>query len=279
MFESVFSLARFLSRIEFEFLTITVNSNGFFHFNYDEKSGRRKKEELLSELKVNFKQVNRMICQFNKIKNDEFAFLRSEDIILADFDEFAQIVREREFTDAGKKHALYRRDVFFEKLHKSISDFVHSFDKMLDVFGGPNRKWRMRRKNFRKLAEIMSIYSFGFFESAVIVCSKHLDELITEYLKLLKRVKRINHKMKEINAWDFDTKINILRKERKITENQKVKLLSIKWDRNSCAHPVRKSELSLIKSDADAIILLSVNSLQYFETRICALYKKLGIKV
>ena len=74
-------------------------------------------------------------------------------------------------------------------------------------------------------------------------------------------------------------KINILYKEKCITESQKSKLLSVKWDRNICAHPASKKELRIIKDDSDAIIRLAMNLINIFESKLVKFEKSKKKKV
>ena len=120
----------------------------------------------------------------------------------------------------------------------------------------------------------MEIYSFGFFDFTVLLCCRTLEEVISEYLVLLKKHKKIHYKFIDIKSWNLDTKINILYKETQITESQKSKLLSVKWDRNIYAHASSKKAVIQIKNDADAIIKLALNLIQEFETRISKMSKR-----
>ncbi|MBI2541127.1 hypothetical protein HYV80_00255 [Candidatus Woesearchaeota archaeon] len=272
-FQNVFELARLLNSIEHlvydikrdtHFLLIQAILPGGSYIQYA--------KELLIELEPKVNKINKKIKHFNKIRNEYFEFIRCKDLSTINFYFLKSIIlKHNDFTTNGRKLAVLERDKVFQPLEISINSFFESFRYVVEVFGGSRRKWNTRAKCHDVIRELMELYSFGFFESTVLLCGCFLEELVTDYLKLLKNKKLIKYKFEEINKWDFETKINILYKENKITkitEGQKSKLLSIKWDRNICAHPATKKEREQIRNEVDAIIISTLNIMQEIESKI-----------
>ena len=121
-------------------------------------------------------------------------------------------MERKDFSEVGKKLALLQRENFTKPLTDSMNSFLQSFDNMLDTFGGPNKKWDMREKTFKSFSEIMQVYSFGFFESTLVLCGRTLEGTIADYLKFLKKTKKVSYKLIEIDSWSLENKINILYK-------------------------------------------------------------------
>jgi hypothetical protein len=269
-FENVFSLARLLSQIELTVFDIDTRTN-FFFLNWVHLNIKKDQYEIILVLKPRFNELNRRIAIFNKLKNKCFSFLKSTDLEKVEFSKLEKIIlAHKDYTDSGKKVAVLEKDRVFQPLEKSINSFLDSFKNVAILFGG-SREFKTREKCIHRVRELIEIYSFGFFESTVLLCGRFLEELVTDYLKLLKHKKLIKYKLKEIDSWNFDTKINILHKEQKttrLTESQFSKLSSIKWDRNTCAHPNTKNEREKIKNEVDAIIISTLNLMQEFEIKM-----------
>jgi len=84
-------------------------------------------------------------------------------------------------------------------------------------------------------------------------------------LILLVKMKRINRKIKEIKEADFDKSIHILRKEKIISPTQYSKIMSVKWDRNIFGHPVKRKDAAQSLKDAEAIIKIGMNLIDFLE--------------
>lgn len=100
------------------------------------------------------------------------------------------------------------------------------------------------RKNTREdIEKAATCYSFGLGGEAVFALGKILERLSKEYLKALINAKKIRRKIDNFDKLDFDSCINILNKEKKITPNQYSKILSIKWDRNTFGHSSSRKQI------------------------------------
>ncbi|MBI2176001.1 DUF4145 domain-containing protein [Candidatus Woesearchaeota archaeon] len=275
-FDTVFGLARRLNSIEYSLLDLNVQCNAILigTLSYkNKKEEKKEKTELINKIKPKIKELNLKITHFNKIKNKLFTFLNSRDLEYVNFEDIENIIdQHKDDSKIGREHTLLKIHNAEQPLITSISNFFHSFDSMFIPFGGSKRKWRLRNKVYVYFRDIMHIYSFGFLEAATFLCARTLEEVVTDYLKFFKKYKKVKFKLKEIDSWDFDNKINILKKEKLISHSQYTKMLSIKWDRNIYAHPSKKSDHFQLKQDADAMIKITTNMVQFIESKISKLH-------
>ena len=265
-FKEIFHLARILDKIQFSILEINVESNGFFLL------GLKYEDKKINKLKDYFTKLNKHISYFNEIKNKRFIFLKSKDLSEVNFNEFEKILKlPSKSSKENKELILLKRENLFSGLKLSIENFFESFDNMLETFGGPKKQWCLHSETYSKFSELMEIYSLGFLEASVLLSGKMLEEVLNNYIKILVEKNLISFNQEETEPWSFDKKINILYGQKKISETQRVKALSVKWDRNTCAHPSKKEEIEQVKNDADAIIKISINLLHEIEKKIFVL--------
>ncbi len=273
-FDDIFNLTRLLNTIESSIFRIQTHFNGVrlvaLFYDSDVGSDEKKvKKKFYERSKERIDELNRLISVFNNLLNTKFKHLRAEMLVKVNLKSIKKIINEhKDNSHLGRRHTHLKLNNTLIPLLNSEENFLKSLDDLYLPFGGPNRKFKTPKKVRINIKEAFDVYSIGYLGTSVFIIGKTLEMVITDYLKELKKCKKINYTMNEINSWNFDTKINILKKEKLLAPNQYSKMMSVKWDRNIFGHPSKKTDLIEAKNDADAIIKIGVNMIQLIENRI-----------
>lgn len=298
-FDDIFFYALLLSNIREHTHILKEMFNGVLLTSLmyeNKKEEKRKKKRFYEKTKEEVIKLNHRISMFNKWKNEQFRHVDAGDLEKVDLKNIKKIIYEhkgdykidkskkRKFNEKLEEYiigtgtsasSLSKRNTHLKldnTLIQSINSqikFLENMEKMIYLpFGGKGRKFKVRKNVEFYISEAIDIYSSGFFEIAVFIIGRTLEGTITDYLIILKKNKKINYKIKEIKTWDFENKINILKKENYLTPSQFSKIMSIKWDRNILGHYSTHSEIKQVRNDADATIKIGLNLIEYLERKI-----------
>jgi len=272
--DDIFQLARLLNAIDSSTFRVQTTFNGvrLVALFYDPEVGsdaKKVKKKFYERLKKEIDELNRLISIFNDLLETKYRHLGNERLVEVDLVSIKKIINEHtDNSHLGRRYTHLKLNNTLSPLLNSKENFLKNLDDLYLVFGGPNRKFKIRKKTRENLKEAFDVYSIGCMGTSVFIIGKTLEMLCEDYLIKLKKCKRINYKLKEIRNWNFETKINILHKEKLLSSNQYSKIMSIKWDRNIFGHPSKKTDLTEARNDADAMIKIGVNMIQLLENKI-----------
>jgi len=274
-FEEIFGLAYQLKRIEDLIFKLQIHFNGVLlvALFFDPK-GRNPRKVFYDETKTIVDNLNNEISQFNKILRC-LKHLRAHELEKVDIKKIKKIVFEPGSNLPEKrKYVHLKLNTTLTPLRNSIKNFFLSFENIYIPFGGKGKKYLLRKKIRENILKALDVYSIGHAEIAVFIVGKTLEMSVKDYLKTLCKMRKISYKIKEIDNWDFDTCINILKKHKFLTPTQYSKIMSVKWDRNIFAHPSKIRDIKIALEDCDAITKIGVNSIHYIEKQIIKFQKK-----
>jgi len=253
-----------------------------------------KKERFYSAVKKELTELNENISMFNQFIRGELKYANFTNIPKVNVKRVKKIIDDHkgdypveydenlEFKEKIIKHvmaedssasSLSRKNTIL-KLEKTLTDVKYSisnFLKEVDMLFSPFNQYEDEKfsKNTRmEINKAKDCFSIGLMGETVFIIGKILENLSTKYLILLKKANKINYKTSEIKKWDFETKINILKKEKMLTPNQYSKLMSVKWDRNIFGHPSKTSDIKQSMKDAKAMVIIGLNFISYLESKI-----------
>lgn len=280
-FNSIFKLAMQFKKIEDSKLNLSTTYNIIAldsafgsALTRDDLESHKKKKELLEKIRICVKKVNGLIKEFNKMLTQEYSYLSAKPIIPLNFKQIGKIIYDH--SKPGKLAGdltLLKINNSINNTNQSIREFFQSFDNLILPFMPKGRKVATDSYTDKIVLEAFDIYSIGHFETAVFLMGKCLDYVITRYLKLCVRSKLIPDKLSDIQNWTFDTKINVMKKYKLVSENEYSKIMAIKWDRNISGHPSNSKELAKLRNDSEAMIKLCVNQIIEISKKINSLKK------
>lgn len=261
-----------------------VLSSTLMYQNKKEES--EKKKQYYSKVEKAIKKFNYNVRVINNWKNKNFPFLQKDNVSMIDLSAVKHIIYQHKgqydssrlltladltsttFTveSLSKKNTLFLLQDTLRPVYQSISEFEKNLDKIFTIFGGKSYEFKTRNKIKRYLNEAREVYSFGHFGNAAFLVGKALEASIADYVLVLKSKGKIDATINDISEWDFEKKINQLRKF--ITPSQCAKMLSVKWDRNVLGHASRRIELTQAQKDADAIIKIGINLIEPIESKM-----------
>lgn len=151
---------------------------------------------------------------------------------------------------------------------QSLGNFAKSLDKLKEPYGNILESKNIREGIKNEIEKSMSCYSIGLTGEATLIIGRILEKLTEDYLIKLNKKKRINYTLRIIKEADFDTKIDLLKKEKAISPSQHSKILAVKWDRNIFSHPSKQVDIKITIKDAKAIISLGCNLIEFFEKKL-----------
>ena len=145
-----------------------------------------------------------------------------------------------------------------------MNDFGKSVIQFVDPFEWINKE-KIQRSIKSEIDKIEAIYSIGGLAEAIFVIGRLLENIINQYLILLKKNKRVDLKTKFIKSDQFklENKIDFLYSKKFITASQFSKMKSIKWDRNLYGHNSRVKP-----KDADAMVIIGLQGIEYLDYKI-----------
>lgn len=253
----------------------------------DEKEGKNKKNDFYNKLREVIKKTNHEIKKFNFIikKLDKslaplkiIDLVQIKKIIENHKGDYAQGAFLKEIFGEGdspsvlsRKHtALLIRNILW-MTHLSMTKFLESLEIWLAPFNSIDNE-KIRKITKKELDKIKAIYSIGCLGEAIFMVGRLLENIITEYLLLLKKNKATDLKINYIKSVDFsfENKIDFLhgKKQKILSNSQWSKMKSIKWDRNTYGHYNR-----IKPKDAGAIITIGLQNIEFIDKKIQKLKK------
>lgn len=212
------------------------------------------KKRLLNDFLREVSQVNKRHQELMEIYNnirgkkffDEELFLKIEDIkeILLGKEkyEIKEIKLDAMLTEKIKRLENLRERILFLRLNKYKMKLI---------------PLHLRKK----FEEVIDIYSIGYFETSILVLGKILEGLITDYLLLANKVKKIKLAKKNVESMTFQNKIEYAESEKLISRSDASKITSLKWERNIGAHPSKKEDVDKLSKDVEALISIGFNQI------------------
>lgn len=249
---------------------------------------REVKNRYYNSVKEKIEELNEQISWFNLLNRGTFSYLLAPKLKRISLFPIKKKIFEHKSFDKGKEEniddwilgegdsqsSLSKKNTYLglvkslEPTKNLMSQFLNSLVRHYYLPIKKNEFQFVSSSVKKDFKEFLALYSLGFIEQAAFVIYKSLERNVTLYLLFLKKKGKITYKKKEILSWDFENKINILRKEEFLTPNQTNKILSIKWDRNVFGHPSNRFNLNQAKKDADALIRVGLNLIRFLEKRI-----------
>jgi len=125
------------------------------------------------------------------------------------------------------------------------------------------------------ITNAVRIYEIGCRMEAIGAIGRILEAAIDDYLIEANKKHKIPLSKKRRKSMTFDDKINFLhsdnnagrKKRRVITESQKAKMLSVKWDRNIGDHPAKEEDVDQLIKDSEAIFKLGINMIRLMKDK------------
>ena len=171
---------------------------------------------------------------------------------------------------ARKHTSLQIRNVIL-KTKLSLSDFIKSIDSFLGVFDSVNRD-SFRPYVQDEIEKAKTAYSVGLFGESILILGRLLENLITEFTLLLKKVRKVSLTRDQILGLDFHNKIEFLHSKNLpiFSDSQFSKLMSVKWDRNTYGHKINSKS-----KDYRAVIIIGLVAIEFLEKKILKHKQKL----
>ena len=278
-----------------------ANLSALTHTDQSEIKSRRL-HTYLESVSKQVELTNKKITEFNKFKNEEFQYLKADNIEKLSLGKIKIIIKSHKgsykfesprdknpnidtkivdraiieyYTGEGNslssissKNISLRLAAILRGSELSLQMTMEQcFSNPYAPCGGIKRKFNTRKHIGFYLQQASDVYTLGFGDLSLFVIGKCLEKSITDYFYILNK----NHKIgnnKDIKHIDFDTKINILHKYKFLTGREFSKIMSVKWDRNGIAHPIRMNEYRQVKLDIDGIIQIGINQVELTERKI-----------
>jgi hypothetical protein len=273
-FEDIFGLAMHLKYIEDLKLNLKTTFNGalltalYFESESEEK---RRKDDFFDRNKEIIEKINGEIREFNSKLKDRYGFLPTKLIEEINLDKVKEIIYGHKGKDsASRENTILKLNNCLLDYEGAIKSFFDSFEIQLIPFSGRKFSEDIGKENYWFVKEAFDIYSIGYFGTAVLVMGKCLEKNITDLLEKNVNKSRIKYSLEEINKWNFDTKINILKKERLVSDSDFSKIMSIKWDRNVAGHPSSMEEMEKLRRDSSGTITLCLNQIVELQKKMKA---------
>lgn len=255
----------------------------------------KKKTEFYNHSKKHISKVNTLIRGFNGNAKIYIPFMNCVKIELIDTKKVKRIIDEHKgdykmnrvegrlsppeniveyITGTGSDASSLSKRNTHMKLLNVLIPTINSMDQLFkrfkeySLFFGEIDKIQVRDETKKFITEASDVYSIGLFGISVFIIGKTLEKSITDYLFVLQNLNKIDYKTSEIVSWDFDTKINILKKEKFITDPQYSKMMSVKCDRNIFGHPTDSEDSKQAEKDTGAIIKIGLNAIILIENKI-----------
>lgn len=249
-----------------------------------EEEGYNKKDKYYKSVSEVIKDINKKIKHFNhlvKNLNKEFSLIKEIDlanikkIILEHKGDYPKSTGPDSFMEelrgtANSPSALSRRhtvllirNVLFATKH-SMAEFGKSVIQNVKSFEHINKK-KIRSSTKTEIEKIEAIYSIGGLAEAIFVLGRLLENVINQYLLLLKKNKKLNLTYNYIKSdkFTFDNKLDYLYGKKLIPVTNYSKMKSVKWDRNLYGHNNRVKP-----KDASAMVIIGLNSIEYLDNKI-----------
>lgn len=248
------------------------------------KGGVEKKREYYQKSSIYLRNINKKIRHFNssvKSFNKELYLLKEVDlkeikkIIDAHKGDYPKatgssgnLYELMGKADSPSVLALKHTSLLIRNLlvptRLSMNDFGKSVIQFVDPFECINKE-KIQRSIKSEIDKIEAIYSIGGLAEAIFVIGRLLENIINQYLILLKKNKRVDLKTKFIKSDQFklENKIDFLYSKKFITASQFSKMKSIKWDRNLYGHNSRVKP-----KDADAMVIIGLQGIEYLDYKI-----------
>ncbi|MDP1696131.1 MAG: DUF4145 domain-containing protein [archaeon] len=281
-FEEIFGLAMHLKYIEDLKFNLKTNFNGvllvalYFENEIEEKEI---KDKFFNKNKEIIEITNKEINEFNLKLESKYNYLPSKPIEIININEIKKIIYGHKGIDSiSREYTILKLNNCLLDTENSIKNFLDSFENQLMPFQGRHTQKIVGEENFKLIKEAFDIYSLGYFETSVFIMGKCLEKCITEFLKKNIEKSKITNTLEELDNWSFDTKINRLKKEKLISDNDYSKIMSIKWDRNISSHPSEKEEIEKLRRDSSGTITLCINKIIDFSKKIEEVKSEVEIK-
>ena len=269
-FEQIFGLAMQLKYIEDLKLNLRTSFNGALLVALlfdDENTEKEKKEKFFNRNKEIVDKINLEIDKFNSLQQSKHKYLPAKPLKLININSIKKIIFDHKGKDStAREFTIHKLNSTLLETENSIRNFFDSFDIQLHPFLGRDTQFDTNVHEIIK--EAFDIYSIGYPDTSVFIMGKGLEHFITEFLRIHIEKKIIDYSFDELEGWSFDTKVNILKKEKLISDGDYSKIMSIKWDRNITGHPSTKQEIDKIRKDADGMIRICINKLVDISERI-----------
>jgi hypothetical protein len=259
-----------------------------------EEDGINRKKKYYKSVSGAIKDINKKIKHFNhtvKELNKEFSIIKEIDL-----SEIKKIIFEHKgdypkSTGPGscmdelkgissspsglsRRHTvlLIHNIIFTTK--QSMAEFGKSVIQNVKPFECINKK-KIRSSVKTEIDKIEAIYSIGGLAEAIFVLGRLLENVINQYLLLLKKNKILNLTYKHIKSgnFTFDNKLDFLNGKKLISVTHYSKMKSVKWDRNLYGHNSRVKP-----KDASAMVIIGLYSIEYLDYKIQKLKKLLNHK-
>lgn len=261
----------------------------------NEKEGKKVKDEFIKSSTNSIKLINREISKFNifihyfntlrfvlpKVIKIDQAAIRS--IILKHQGHYPQAEGIASFIKESlgdgdspsilaRRHTALQISNVIQRTKISLSELIKDLNRFTEVFDTIQRK-KLRLSTKKEIEISRSIYSFGLFSESIFVLGRLLENLVTEYILLLKKENRISLKKTDItnHQFDFHKKLEFLHSKKLsiLSDSQFSKLMSIKWDRNLYGH-----KINIRTKDHQAMVAIGLQEIDFFDNIIVKLKQK-----
>lgn len=131
----------------------------------------------------------------------------------------------------------------------------------------------------KEIFDAVNIFEIGCPREAIGAIGRVVETAVDDFLILANRKRKIPLSDSRRRSMTFDSKINFLAsprnqqrsKPRVITEGEKSKMLSVKWDRNIGDHPATEAEVDQLMRDSRAMLELGINMIRLISSKKQAL--------
>ncbi|MEX0598249.1 MAG: hypothetical protein WD512_17310, partial [Candidatus Paceibacterota bacterium] len=159
------------------------------------------------------------------------------------------------------------------KTRLSISDTVKEIHRFIEIFDVIDED-KIRKTTLKEVEKAKAVYSVGLFGESIFILGRLLENMLTEYILLLKTAGEVSMKNNQINSKDFDfhKKLDFLYSNKlgKLSDSEHSKLMSLKWDRNVYGH-----KTNLKTKDHKAMVSIGLMGNDLLDTRIQKLKERL----
>jgi hypothetical protein len=120
--------------------------------------------------------------------------------------------------------------------------------------------------NYKKtIFESVDLFILGYKSTALLVLGKAFEEILTKYLKKLKKANKIDLKTNIIEEMKFDKKLNFLHSIKLIPHKDWLILSKLIWDRNIGGHFVNKKKRLESEKEAGSTMFLVIRLINKYD--------------
>jgi len=228
------------------------------------------KKEMFRACRKGSQAINKQVEEYNRIVrpiNTGFLLKR----IGFKYKDFGKLFPNNFTSKDYKKFSPHLEQLFASILKKEFDSLINGTERYTEVIHDAINNFALKsfEKRYRKhLVEMADVYILGYKSTALLILGKIFEDVVTRYLVLLRRQKKIQVNLNKIQDMRFENKLGLLKSENKISEKDWLIISKLRFDRNQGAHPINQLEKKELEKEAESTIRLSLLILKKYLIKI-----------